>query len=56
MFRHQNLLETLQFALVLLIAAVPVALPAVLSITMAVGGLQQEPETTFGPSSQQLHY
>jgi H+-transporting ATPase len=37
MFRHQNLLETLQFALVLLIAAVPVALPAVLSITMAVG-------------------
>ena len=37
MFRHQNLLETLQFALVLLIVAVPVALPAVLSITMAVG-------------------
>ena len=37
MFRHQSLLETLQFALVLLIAAIPVALPAVLSVTMAVG-------------------
>ena len=36
-FRHQSLLETIQFGLVLLIAAIPVALPAVLSVTMAVG-------------------
>ena len=37
MFRHESLLQTLQFALVLLIAAIPAALPAVLSVTMAVG-------------------
>jgi H+-transporting ATPase len=37
LFRHDNLLEVLQFALVLTIAAVPVALPAVLSVTMALG-------------------
>jgi H+-transporting ATPase len=36
-FRHESLLQTLQFALVLLIAAIPAALPAVLSVTMAVG-------------------
>ncbi|NOY07095.1 MAG: plasma-membrane proton-efflux P-type ATPase [Chlorobi bacterium] len=36
-FRHESFLETLQFALVLTIAAIPVALPAVLSVTMAVG-------------------
>lgn len=37
MFRQESLLQTLQFALVLLIAAIPAALPAVLSVTMAVG-------------------
>ncbi len=37
MFRHERLLETLQFALVLIVASIPVALPAVLSVTMAVG-------------------
>ncbi len=37
MFRHESFLDTLQFALVLTIAAIPVALPAVLSVTMAVG-------------------
>ncbi|WP_101476794.1 plasma-membrane proton-efflux P-type ATPase [Candidatus Nitrosotalea bavarica] len=37
MFRHESLLETLQFALVLMIASIPAALPAVLSVTMAVG-------------------
>ncbi|MHC1623693.1 MAG: HAD-IC family P-type ATPase, partial [Candidatus Methanospirareceae archaeon] len=37
MFRQESLLETLQFALVLTVAAIPVALPAVLSVTMAVG-------------------
>jgi len=36
-FRHESFLGTLQFALVLTIAAIPVALPAVLSVTMAVG-------------------
>ena len=37
MFRHESLLETLQFSLVLMIASIPAALPAVLSVTMAVG-------------------
>ncbi|MFB6342847.1 plasma-membrane proton-efflux P-type ATPase [Saccharicrinis sp. FJH62] len=37
LYRHENFLDTLQFALVLTIAAIPVALPAVLSVTMAVG-------------------
>jgi H+-transporting ATPase len=38
-FRGQNILSVLQFALVLTIAGVPVALPAVLSVTMAVGAI-----------------
>jgi H+-transporting ATPase len=37
--RHQTILETLQFSLVLMIAAIPAALPAVLSVTMAVGAV-----------------
>jgi H+-transporting ATPase len=37
LFRHDPLLETLQFALILTVASIPVALPAVLSVTMAVG-------------------
>ncbi len=37
LFRHESLLETLQFALVLIVAAIPVALPAVLTVTMAIG-------------------
>ena len=37
--RHENILEILQFALVLTIAGVPVALPAVLSVTMAIGAI-----------------
>ncbi|WP_455284624.1 plasma-membrane proton-efflux P-type ATPase, partial [[Eubacterium] cellulosolvens] len=37
LFRHESLLETLRFALVLTVAAIPVALPAVLTVTMAVG-------------------
>jgi H+-transporting ATPase len=40
MFRHELLLETLQFALVLIVAAIPVALPAVLTVTMAVGAIE----------------
>src|SRR5208282_797503 len=37
LLRHQSILDTLQFALVLTVAAIPVALPAVLTVTMAVG-------------------
>ena len=36
-FRHDPLLDVLRFVLVLTIAAVPVAMPAVLSVTMALG-------------------
>ncbi len=36
-FRHDPLLDTFEFALVLLVAAIPVAMPTVLSVTMAVG-------------------
>lgn len=35
--RQEDLFQTLQFALVLAVAAIPVALPAVLSVSMAVG-------------------
>ncbi len=38
-FRQENLLELARFAMVLTVAAIPVALPAVLSVTMAVGAL-----------------
>jgi H+-transporting ATPase len=38
-FCHQSLTETLQFSLVLIVAAIPAALPAVLSVTMAVGAM-----------------
>jgi len=37
LFRSDPMLETLQFALVLTVAAIPVAMPTVLSVTMAVG-------------------
>ena len=37
MFRGDPILDTLQFALVLTVAAIPVAMPTVLSVTMAVG-------------------
>ncbi len=37
LFRRDPLLDTLEFALVLLVAAIPVAMPTVLSVTMAVG-------------------
>lgn len=39
MFRHENMGEILRFILVLTVAAIPVALPAVLTITMAVGAV-----------------
>jgi H+-transporting ATPase len=37
LYRRDPLMETVQFALILTIASIPVALPAVLSVTMAVG-------------------
>ncbi len=37
MYRHESLLMSLQFALILTVAAIPAALPAVLSVTLAVG-------------------
>lgn len=37
LFRHDPLIETAQFARILAVASIPVALPAVLSVTMAVG-------------------
>jgi len=39
LFRHEDLLEIVRFSLVLTVAAIPVALPAVLSVTLAVGAL-----------------
>lgn len=37
LFRHDPLVDTVLFALILTVATIPVALPAVLSVTMAVG-------------------
>ena len=37
LYRHGSILETLRFSLVLTVAAIPAAMPAVLSVTMAVG-------------------
>jgi H+-transporting ATPase len=39
LFRGQNILDIIQFALVLTVAAIPAALPAVLSVTMAIGAI-----------------
>ncbi|MCP4181338.1 MAG: plasma-membrane proton-efflux P-type ATPase [bacterium] len=38
-FRHDSIWELLQFSLVLTVASIPAAMPAVLSVTMAVGAL-----------------
>ncbi|NHI90982.1 MAG: plasma-membrane proton-efflux P-type ATPase [Candidatus Lokiarchaeota archaeon] len=40
LFRRTSFIDTLQFCLILTVAAIPVALPAVLSVTMAVGAIQ----------------
>jgi H+-transporting ATPase len=37
LFRHESMLHILRFALVLTVASIPVAMPTVLSVTMAVG-------------------
>ena len=39
LFRGESPLELIQFALILTVASIPVAMPAVLSVTMAVGAL-----------------
>ncbi len=39
MLRGQDFLNSVQFALILLVASIPVALPTVLSVTMAVGAV-----------------
>jgi H+-transporting ATPase len=39
LFHGQSILDILQFALVLTVAAIPAALPAVLSVTMALGAM-----------------
>jgi H+-transporting ATPase len=40
LFRGASILSLFQFALILIVAAIPVAMPAVLSVTMAIGALQ----------------
>ena len=37
--RHHSLIDVAQFALILTVAAIPVAMPAVLSVTMAIGAV-----------------
>lgn len=39
LFRGTSILDLLQFALILTVASIPVAMPAVLSVTMAVGAV-----------------
>ena len=39
LYRHENIFDLLEFSLVLTVAAIPVALPTVLTVTMAVGAV-----------------
>jgi len=39
LIRSESFIETLQFALILVVAAIPAALPAVLTVTLAVGAV-----------------
>jgi H+-transporting ATPase len=38
-FRHEDMMELVRFTMILAVASIPVALPAVLSVTMAVGAI-----------------
>ena len=40
LFRHKPIIDILKFGLVLIVASIPAALPAVLSITMAIGAME----------------
>jgi len=46
-WRHQDILMTLQFCLVLTIASIPVALPTVMSVTLAVGARAMAKESAI---------
>jgi H+-transporting ATPase len=39
LFRQESVINTLEFALILIVAAIPAALPAVLSVTLAIGAM-----------------
>ncbi len=39
LYRHENIFDLLEFSLVLTVAAIPVALPTVLTVTMAAGAV-----------------
>ena len=39
MFRHDDLIETLRFVLILTVSSIPVALPVILSITLTLGAI-----------------
>ena len=57
LLRGNAVLETLEFALVVTIASIPVALPAVLSVTMAVGArklAQQQAVVSHLPAVEEL--
>jgi H+-transporting ATPase len=57
LFRGDQMVTTLQFALVLTVAAIPVAMPTVLSVTMAVGArrlAQQEAIVTKLASIEEM--
>ncbi len=49
LFRGDPILSTLQFALVLTVAAIPVAMPAVLSVAPAVGARLLAKKEAIGP-------
>ncbi len=38
-FRHDSMMEVFRFVLVLVVASIPVALPAVMSVTLAIGAM-----------------
>jgi len=52
LFRHDPVMSTLEFALVLLVAAIPVAMPTVLSVTMAVAHAFWRRSKPLSPSSR----